>query len=398
MTGAARSLPWRWFAGPVMPLGPIGAIGLAIACSHGSPAIPANTAREGLSIALYDSHDGGAYSVIDDRRWIEVAGDSLVIDRVDPGAVLSSLVIEPLAGGALAVGACLRDRIPASPSVALDVVSPAPASAGELFAPVLRCAVHARSGRYLVRLLYVSPALGYRAQHDITMTAPDRAIVASRFAIVTPAWQAHAEVTLFDGIPGSEQPPREVARGAIMLDGGTSVIAVPPREVTAQLRRVYNGAVPDNDDDAPRHDAQPAVWVWLELDEPALALGPVRAHVELAGEATRDIDVPAAGRRRQAVALRLPLWIDDQLRGTRDHRSASFGDVTEADRFAVSVSNTGDAAREVWIEEKLRPVRRRTVTHAWPSEPVVVKDLLRMKLTVHGGKIERAGFEITYEP
>jgi hypothetical protein len=176
----------------------------------------------------------------------------------------------------------------------------------------------------------------------------------SRFAIVTPAWQVHAEVTLFDGTPGSEQPLREVARGAIMLDGGTAVVSAPPREVTAQLCRIYSGAEPDEDDS--RYDSQPAVWVWLELDELALAPGPARAHVELAGEATRDIDVPAAGWRHQAAALRLPLWIDDQLRGKRDHRS----DATETERFTVSVANTGDVAREVWIEE-MCPARHRTV-------------------------------------
>jgi len=392
---------------PGCPRGSIGLVGLAVACGHGGPAAPptpANTLREGVSIALYDGHDNGAYGVVDDRRWIDVTGGALVLDHlldlvldhVDPGADLPSLVIEPLAGGALEVGGCLRDRIPAPPVVAVPDGQAPVVPVRAMFSPVLRCAVHAEPGRHLVRLLYVSPALGYRAQHDIAMTAPDRATVTSRFAIVTPAWQGRAEVSLFDGLPGGEQPPREVARGTILLDGGTAVIAVPPREARAELRRVYRGA--GQDDGGVRRDSQPAVWVWLELDGVALAPGPVHAHVALAREGVRDIHVPAAGRRQAAAMLRLPLWIDDQLHGKRDRWGGSLDDQAVVDKFMVSVANTGTTTREVWIEEKLRPARRRTVTHAWPSEPIIIKNLLRMKLAVPAGKIERAGFEIAYEP
>jgi len=384
---------------PGCPRGLVGLVGLAVACGHGGPAAPptpANTLREAVSIALYDGHDDGAYGVVDDRRWIDVTGGALVLDHVDPGADLPSLVIEPLAGGALEVGGCLRDRIPAPPVAAVPKGQPPAVPARAMFAPVLRCAVHAEPGRHLVRLLYVSPALGYRAQHDIAMTAPDRATVTSRFAIVTPTWQARAEVTLFDGMPGGEQPPREVARGTILLDGGTAVLAVPPREAKAALRRVYRGA--SQDDGGVVRDSQPAVWVWLELDDVALAPGPVHAHVALAGEGVRDIHVPAAGRRQAAAMLRLPLWIDGQLHGMRDRRSGLPDGTAATDKLAVSVANTGTTTREVWIEEKLPPARRRTVTHAWPSEPTIIKNLLRMKLAVPAGKLERAGFEIASEP
>lgn len=406
MSGAAPSTPRGTSLGPVRHRGPFGSVGsvvslvslrliaLALACGHGGPRTPANTACEGVSIALYDRGAGGAYGVVDDRRWIETDGDWLVLDRVDPGAALSSLVIEPLAGGTLETGACLRDRIPAPSSIAVAGAKPARAPATR-FAPVLRCAVHARRGRYLVRVLYVSPALGYRAEHDIAMTAPDRARVASRFAVATPAWQTTAEVTLFDGLPGSDQPPREVARGTIRLDGETAVLAVRVREAGAELRWVYRGAAPDSDDDE-RHESQPAVWVWLELDHLALAPGPVRAHVELAGQAPRDIDVPAAGRRRAGPLLRLPLWIDDQLRGKRDRWIGARGDGTVTDKVTVSVANTGEVTRDVWIEETLRPARSRTVTRAWPGAPTIAGNRLRMKLTVPGGKIERGGLEIAY--
>jgi hypothetical protein len=383
------------------PIGLIGCLGLAVACGRGGPAAPvapANTVPEGISIALYDRHDDGAYGLVDDRRWIDVTGDALVLEHVDPGAALPSLVIEPLDGGALDVGPCLRDRIPASPVVAVPEGQPPAVPVRATFAPALRCEVHAAHGRHLVRVLYVSPALGYRAQHDLAMTAPDRATITSRFAIVTPAWQARAEVTLFDGVPGGEQPPREVARGTILLDGGTAVLAVPPREARAALRRVYRGA--SQDDGGILRDSQPAVWVWLELDDTALALapGPVHAHVALAGEGVRDVHVPAAGRRQAAAMLRLPLWIDGQLHGKRDHWSALPDGTATTDKLTVSVANTGTVTREVWIEERLRPARRRTVTHAWPSESTIVKNLLRMKLTVHAGTVEHAGVEITSEP
>jgi hypothetical protein len=32
-----------------------------------------------------------------------------------------------------------------------------------------------------------------------------------------------------------------------------------------------------------------------------------------------------------------------------------------------------------------------------PSEPIIINDRLRMKLTVSGGKIEHAGLKIAYE-
>ena len=354
-------------------------------CGRG-PSAPV-AARDGVAIALY-YHPGVRYAVIDDRRWVDVAGDSVVFDHIDPGGGLSSLVIEPLAG-ALEIGACLRERI-------------APDAASGLAVPALRCAVRGRPGRYLVRLLYMSWALAYRVEHDIAMTAPDRATVVSRFAIVAPAWRTRAEVAVFDGVAGGESPPRELARGTIALDGGTALLATPPREVTARLRRIYDGAVrkpdgPDTRDPRWARDSHSAVWVWLELGVPGLAPGPVHVHADLPGEAIRDIDVPAAGRRGGAAELRLPLWIDDRLRGKRDRWTDAPDDAVLSDRFLVSVANTGDAPREVWIEEQLRAGARRTVGRAWPRSPEVDRRRLRMKLTVAPGGIERAGFAVDYE-
>jgi hypothetical protein len=352
--------------------------------------------------------------------------------------------------------------------------SAASASAGgaAAFAPVLRCAVRGARGRHLLRILYVVPELEYRASHDIAMAAPDRATVTSRFSIATPAWHRRADLTLYDGVPGAQQPPREIARGSVVLDGGVAVLASPARVVAAQLRRIYDGAVHRRGEVGPRdprwrRESHAAVWVWLELDpegaglsaggaskaprprlsslgdpkgagvpsgggtapsprlpslgDPkgagvppgggrappprlaslgdrvALAPGPVRVHLELAGQPIRDIDVPALGRRTVGDALGLPLWIDEDLHGRRDRWSRPHDDTGIADRFAISIANVGATQREVWVEEALRPARRRTVRNAWPSAPVVLDTRIRLKLTVAPGKIERCGFELDYE-
>ena len=186
----------------------IAAAALGAACSGAGPVAPAGSAAPVISIAIYRRDGVDGYAVVDDRRWIDVAGGALEIDRVDPRADLPSLVIEPLAGGALQIGACLRDRLPRA-----------------AFAPLLRCAALGAPGRHLVRALYVVPGLGYRAQHDVAMTAAGQAAVVSRFAVVTPAWQVRAELALFDGTPGGPHPAREVVRGTAMLDGGIAVLA-----------------------------------------------------------------------------------------------------------------------------------------------------------------------------
>jgi hypothetical protein len=367
----------------------VGAIGAGVACGHAPAAAPANRAREGVSIALYD-RAGEGYAIVDDRRWVEVAGDALELGGVDPRAALPSLVIEPLDGEALEIGACTRARLPVAP--------PAPAA----FAPALSCGVAGAPGRRLVRILYIVPQLTYRASHDVAITRADQVTVVSRFAIATPAWHVRADATLFDGAPGGEPPPREIGHGVVMLDGGTAVIATPPHTVAAQLRRVYEGAVRTGGeiparDPRWRRDSQSAIWVWLELDGTPLSLGPVHAHVELAGEPQRDIDVPAPGRRQTAAALRLPLWIDDQLRGTRERQTLAPDDGALIDHVVLSLANLGDAARDVWFEEPLRPARHRTVRRAWPAAPSASGSVLRLRLQVPAGNIARAGFDVAYE-
>ncbi|MDB4956320.1 MAG: hypothetical protein JWO36_3889 [Myxococcales bacterium] len=406
----------------------LAAIALLAACRR-PVAHPGAIPAAGISIALYDAGSAGSYGVVDERRWIDLTGTHLELEQIDPGAALASLVIEPLAGPPLRVGGCMREQLPESsddqPTSNADreviearlrlltsrvapTKNPEPKAvtsqdATARFSPVVRCTVHGAPGRHLVRVLYVTTRLRFRAQHDVSMTAVDRATVASRFAIVTPAWHAHADVTLFDGAPGGEHPPREVARGNVLLDGATVVIAAPPRSVRAQLRRIYDGAVLSSD--VPSTEAMwgkesvQAVWVWLELEPMQLARGPMRVHLEVAEEGAREIDVPAEGRQQAGAEapLRLPLWVDESLRGMRQ-RFVDLGESSSlAERFLLSVANLGETPREVWIEEHVRSAHHRRVVRAWPNKPILAGDRLRNKLTVAPGKIERVGYTVAYD-
>jgi hypothetical protein len=283
----------------------------------------------------------------------------------------------------------------------------------------VRCTVDGAPGRHLIRILYVSTTLAYRGEHDITMTAADHATVTSRFAFQTPAWRVDpagrsesaplhmgAEVAVFDGVPGGERPPREIARGPVTLDGSVAVIAVPAQDVKAHLRRVYDGAVATPElpaaDAAWNQQSLRAVWVWLELDGVHLAPGPSRVHVELPADGVRDIDVPAPGRRqadRSDAPLRLPLWPDEQLSGSRQ-RFADTGDAQLAERFSLAVANLGETTREVWVEEHVRPSRQRKVERAWPPGIRVAAtpdQIVRVRVEIKPHAVERLGYTIEYE-
>ena len=337
--------------------------------------------HEGISIAVYDH-----YSVIDERRWIDSDGKTLELAHVDPGAALASLVIE---ADGVRVGRCTRAHIPH--------VGKGP----DQLDSIVRCAIDAAPGRHLVRVLYVSATLSYRAEHDVAVIAPDRARLASRFVLATPAWGERADVVLYDGVPGGTHPPREIARGQVALDGAFAVLGAPPRDVPAQLRRVYDGVLPSREaapsDALWGRDSAQAIWVWLELPHVALAPGPVRVHVDVPGEAIRDVVVPAAGRRDAPRAVELPLWVDGDLHGMRQR----FGDYASgaqlAERLLLSVANLGDTPRDVWIEERLRPARRHDLERTWPGKLAPAGDVVRTKVTIAPHKIERVAFTVAYE-
>ncbi len=394
----------------------------ATACRTPKPVEIAATPSAGISIALYQLGDQ-SYSVVDDRRWVEVANGALVLDHLDPGATLPTLVLEPLSPSrsALVVGACSRDiaEVPEAddandakkkPLIDLDDLDEYPAPEPDdkpalakkplsiIATSSVRCAVKGPAGKHLVRVLYVSSTLSYRAQHDIAMTAAEHVMLTTRYAITTPSWGSKADVTLFDGMPGREQAPVEIARGQIVLDGSTAILATPTRAVDARLRRVYSGEMSNGsgDDDA-FTDSVNAVWVWLELELPRLAPGPVRANVRLVDEDEHVVDVPVGGREQGVRSLRLPLWIDPSLRGSKVRRRVGREGADMAEWFSVAVTNTGAQAREVWIEQKLQEgARRRLVTYGQPTKPTLGKERARSKVAVPPQQTARVAYTITY--
>ncbi len=369
----------------------------------------------GVTISIY-AREGGGYSVVDDRRWVDIKGSSILLANIDPGADLASLQIEPTTT-ALKVGSCTRDRLPdlivrspeellVRPRTIRKAPPPAapPPARQTRYAPVVHCEVTAAPGRYLVRLLYVSKTLQYRAQHDIELREPTRATIASRFAIETPPWRTRADVILFDGVPGGEKTPTEITRGSIDLDGTTAILAIPEKTATAELRRIYDGAVitsEDKRDPMWGHDSLPAVWVWLELANLHLAPGPVHVHIDVPDEGIRDAEI-AADKRKQtdSAPLRLPLWVDGNLRGICS-RIVEYNDgAVLSERIVLGVANTGDVAREVFTDEHLRPAKHRRVERAWPKKPPPTTgpdDVLRAKLSIAPGRIARAGYTLSYE-
>lgn len=412
-----------------------GSLAIGACAPHVSPQAT-KPAAAGVSIAMYES-DGHGYSVVDDRRWLDISGSSTLLANIDPGASLASLVIEPNPdrGKALKIGPCVRDRLPdvehadaleefgkrqqelaqlrrAVPRRYQSYVPPDPEPPalpkGPRYAPVVRCDVAGKPGRYLVRIVYVSSTLRYRAQHAVSVVAtagdaPRRATVSSRFAIVTPPWRVQADVVLFDGAPGGDTPLREVARGPITLDGSTSVLANPEQTVAAEVRRVYDGAIlasEDKQDVMWGHDSVQSVWVWLELAKLHLAPGPIDIHLDLPGEGVRDAVVAQTSRKQDDAPdapLRLALWADESLRGSRQ-RIVDYNDghaLTE--RVILGVGNMGETSRDVFVEEHLRPANKRRVDRAWPKKPSAAGDVLRTKLAIKPGGIVRTGYTIFYE-
>ncbi len=279
------------------------------------------------------------------------------------------------------------------------------------FAPALRCVVTGAPGRRLVRVLYVSTTLSYRGEHDIALTAGDHAHVTTRFAVRTPAFRprdggaVRADVTLFDGVPGGDHPPTEIGHDRITIDGSIAVLAPPARDAAVRMRRVYDGAISSDATVAATESewnlaSQDLIWVWLELPGVELPPGPIHVHAELPGEAVRDTVVPSTravvDKSGKQPVLRLPLWIDDDLHGGRSRIAFNAGAGRLGDRFALTVANLGETAREVWVEERLRPAHRRVVSHAAPDKPALHGDTLRTKLMVKPGEVQRVRYVVEY--
>jgi hypothetical protein len=94
----------------------------------------------------------------------------------------------------------------------------------------------------------------------------------------------------------------------------------------------------------------------------------------------------------------LPLWVDDDLRGMRS-RTVEYNDGgTLAERLVFGIGNMGDTAREVIIEEHLRPAAHRKLERAWPGKPAAAAgEILRSKVDAKPGRIARTGYTLEYQ-
>jgi hypothetical protein len=416
---------------------------VAVVAACGQRATPSNSKapEAGISIALY-RHGDTSYGVVDDRRWVDIAGSSILLGNIDPGAALASLVIEST-DPSVRIGPCTRERmpderdLPTAPSPTREAYEearrraileaerdmprryrtrrPTPAvrepAVVDRYAPIVQCDVAGPPGRYLVRIVYVSTQLAYRVHNEIEIKDPSKAWIESRFALATPPWRGTADVTLFDGVPGGIEPPKEIIRGTVTLDGGTSVLVIPGREQPAQLRRVFEGLAFGESGEQDYNADTMSVWATLEVPNVKLVRGMTRVHVELDGE-DRWIDLPAPPMKsasdevldREAgidddadKPLRIKLWIDSDLRGARQRMIIDNDGERMIEMIALSMSNTGDTEREVWLEEHARPAKKRSVERAWPKKPSARGDTLRTKMIVKPRKIERAGYTLVYE-
>jgi hypothetical protein len=95
--------------------------------------------------------------------------------------------------------------------------------------------------------------------------------------------------------------------------------------------------------------------------------------------------------------LRLPLWVDESLRGSR-MRLLEYNDTSMiTERYTFSVANTGETERSVIVEEPMRTATRRKLERSWPKKPTAEHNVLRSKLDVKPGRIERTGYTMTYD-
>jgi hypothetical protein len=429
----------------------------------GGGTTPAASRTAGLALTYYRQRnpDGTVERlvVVEQRRWVEVGADrTLEIDRIDDGADLATLVIEPL-GGTLVLGRCGRDSVlqalRGAPAAWVGRVVEIEVAGGRTIAgtivgvedrhvviagpdgkttvvrfeawralrvaggdSVVRCAVAAGTGRQLVRVVHATTAFGFEAEHTIRarLGADDKGEVeiVARFTVETPPWQVPADVTIFDGLPGAARSPRQVFRGPITLSGDPVVVSGPTLTAPARIEAVYR-ADPNqlHGGDGPRDPGWRMgatfgdVHDWLELDigDAPLPPGGMMVEVARAGEPPQLVTItddalelpdPEAAR---PTPTRIRLWAAPDLKGGRNkvQVSSSSDNASLIESVVLSISNGGERPREVVVEEELRPHRKHlTVVRPFPKKPALRENLLRLRLTVPPGAT-RAGYILDYD-
>ncbi len=376
--------------------------------------LPIATPPEGTAIAVYLGRDpGSAIALIDDRQRITVANNTILLDRVEPGS--QPLLIEPLEPlpdrQPFQVGACTHERVAGS---SLDLLGtprvsakagqprqPLPIPPPGVITPQLRCAVTAAPGTHLVRVVQYTPLPGFQTLHEAHYDGGERAKLTTRFVIKSLTWgRQRAALTVFEGLPGGDRSPSPIARGEVVLDGSTTVLANPPIEAPARLRVIYDGGVTTGaaspTDPAWRRDSKTIVTTVLELDGVDLPAGQI--DVRFVGVQLRDTTVAQRDRERGGDTLRLQLDSVTALRGERRNTvevSTGKSGKLITNKIAITVSNTSDEPKSVTIEEQLRPGVKRVTTQLPPTAKLV-GDTVRADVVVAPRGNQRLEIKVTY--
>ena len=362
----------------------------------------------GTTLAVYLGEDpAGAIALIDDRQQISVANNTFLLDRLAPGAqpiLIESL--DRLPDPQFRVGACTHERIANSslellgtPRVAAKSGrprQPLPTPPPGVVAPQLRCAVTAAPGTHLVRVVQHAPMPGFQTFHEAHYDGGERAKLTTRFVIRSLAWgKQRASLTVFEGLPGGDRSPSPIARGEVVLDGTTTVLANPPISAPARLRVIYDGGVTSAaapTELAWRRDSRTAVVTVLELDGVALPAGQIDVH--FSGIELRDATVAQRERERIGDTLRLQLDAVTALRGERRTTAEKTGKLIEQ-RITLTVTNLSDDPKPVSIEERLRPGVKRTKLEL-PPVAKLVGDTVRADVVVPPHGNQRLEIKVTY--
>jgi hypothetical protein len=263
----------------------------------------------------------------------------------------------------------------------------------------VRCAVRGAPGRHLVRVAYATGGVAWKAVHRVEAVIgadgeTGTAIVRTGFEIDAPGWTGDADIALWRGLPGAGDPPERVWSGRAGLGEAVTVWSA-PKKVGARLIAIYRGAVvsPGESPTDPywRQSSIGDVATWLMLDAP-LPAGAALVPVSIAGGGPR---VARGNFAREGAGARVALWNDPELHGLRVKTLS--GDQQEMrEHLAFSVVNHADHPREVWIEEELRPARRRRVVRSKPKV-AVDRGVLRVQLTVPPNGVAGGDADLAYD-
>jgi hypothetical protein len=389
-------------------------------------------------------------ALVDDRRTLDVDADGAIhLDQVAEGLELASLIVEPLDGHRFVIRTCARQAGIAA-TVAEHAATVVTSDGAEVEGRVrdshrddgtwvvedeqgrahfvkglpdrvtlhdtaaidVHCQVDAEPGAHRVRLAYATTDLSWQASYrvDVAVAPKPTATVQPTFTIAGSGviGSRRATVSLLVGLPGGEASPRLAWTGDVDL--GTDEVAVQPtaRVLPAQLEYLYRGAVTHKDDN-PRINywrGTSTVDVWFAI---GIAADDAAATADLPGGVALISVTQADGTVRMADGMwpepdpepghgiDVRLWPSADLLGWRERKTPYEDGQRLVEQYLYSVSNHSTEPVTVWVEEELRPgATWHELRKLWPMKPEIRGSLLRFKVKVAAGKIERLGFEAEY--